>query len=238
MKSSPSQKKEFIYGTYIYQYELIKQDRKTLGLTVTPDSRIYVKSPHSADEERIESFLKKKWFWLQKQLHFFKKFKRKVYKKEYLSGEGFLYLGRQYTLLVKRAPEERVAISRGVLSVTTKEGVSNGEHTKKLIDAWYADRAQAVFQERLEEMQSRFSHKNFPALGIRNMDKRWGSLTKNKLILNPRLIQASKECIDYVIVHELCHIQHKNHGKDFWKLLDKKYPGWQKIKEKLEILLF
>jgi hypothetical protein len=60
--------KEFIFGTFIYEYQLIKQDRKTLSLTVTPDLNIIVKCSHNTDNERIENFLKKKWFWLEKQL--------------------------------------------------------------------------------------------------------------------------------------------------------------------------
>ena len=68
------------------------------------------------------------------------------------------------------------------------------------------------------------------------MKKRWGSfLNKNKILLNPKLIHVSKECIDYVIVHELCHLAHKNHDKKFFDLLNKKYPKWERVKEKLEM---
>ena len=70
--------KEFIFGTFVYEYQLIKQDRKTLSLTVTPDLRIVLKCPVQTDNERIETFLQKKWFWLEKQLSFFKKYQRKI----------------------------------------------------------------------------------------------------------------------------------------------------------------
>ena len=93
--------KEFIFGTFVYEYQLIKQDRKTLALTVTPDLRIVLKCPHKTDADRVESFLKKKWFWLEKQLSFFKKYQRKIYAKEYISGEGYLYLGRSALFLQK-----------------------------------------------------------------------------------------------------------------------------------------
>ena len=82
--------KEFVFGTYVYEYQLIKQDRKTLSLTVTPDLQIIVKCPLKAESERIEAFLQKKWFWLEKQLSYFKKYQRKIYEKEYISGEGYL----------------------------------------------------------------------------------------------------------------------------------------------------
>lgn len=82
-----------------------------------------------------------------------------------------------------------------------------------------------------------FEYKNTPILAIREMKKRWGSfLNKEKIFLNPKLIHTSKDCIDYVIVHELCHLKYKNHSTKFWQLLDEKYPGWQKVKEKLETI--
>src|SRR3989338_2430168 len=102
MKSLPNQKKKFVFGSFVYDYHLVLQDRKTLSLTVTPDLQICVKCPYKADDERVELFFKRKWFWLEKQLSFFRKYQRKIYQKEYISGEGFLYLGKQYKLLVKK----------------------------------------------------------------------------------------------------------------------------------------
>lgn len=229
--------KEFIFGTFVYEYQLIKQDRKTLSLTVTPDLHIILKCPHQTDSERIENFLQKKWFWLEKQLSFFKKYQRKIYEKEYISGEGFFYLGRQYKLIVKRSKEDSVSLTRGQLIVQTTKAVSNGRHNKKLLDVWFATKAETVFQDRFNEMLTRFDYKNTPILSVREMKKRWGSfLNKEKIFLNPKLIQTPKECIDYVIVHELCHLKYKNHSTKFWQFLDEKYPKWERVKEKLETL--
>jgi hypothetical protein len=75
-----------------------------------------------------------------------------------------------------------------------------------------------------------------PKLAIRKMPKRWGSyLSNKKIILNPLLIKASKDCIDYVIVHELCHIKYRKHNKYFFKLQESIIPDWKKTKEKLEL---
>lgn len=226
----------FSYGNYSYEYELIRQDRKSLALTVRPDLGIVLKCPTKAEDERIEQFLKKKWFWMNKQLSFFKKVHRKRYVREYVSGESFLYLGRQYKLLVKRASEDRVRLMRGVLEIYTTRTVRDGKYNKKLLDNWFKVRYQEVFQERFEEMKQRFDYTSMPELSVRSMAKRWGSfLNKEKILLNPKLIHTSKDCIDYVIVHELCHMKYKNHSKQFWKFLDEKYPKWEKVKEKLEL---
>lgn len=229
--------KEFIFGTFVYEYQLIKQDRKTLSLTVTPDLRIIVKCPLKADSERIDIFLQKKWFWLEKQLSFFKKYQRKIYEKEYVSGEGYLYLGRQYKLTVRKGKEDSVSLTRGQLIVQTKKLVTDGNHNKKLIDEWFAEKTDLIFQDRFTEMLALFDFKNTPKLSIREMKKRWGSfLNQDKIFLNPKLIHTSKDCIDYVIVHELCHMKHKNHDKRFYNFLDQKFLRWEKVKEKLETI--
>ncbi len=229
--------KEFIFGTFIYEYQLLKQDRKTLSLTVTPDLRIIVKCPQAADDDRIEAFLQKKWFWLEKQLSFFKKYQRKMYEKEYVSGEGYLYLGRQYKLIVRRAKEDSVSLTRGQLVVLTTKLVTDGKHNKKLIEGWFAEKTSIIFQDRFTEMLKRFDFKSLPRMSTRGMKKRWGSfLNQDKIFLNPKLIHTSKDCIDYVIVHELCHMKYKNHDKKFFDFLDQKFPKWKKVKEKLEIM--
>lgn len=236
MKSSHKNQKEFIFGSFVYCYDLIPQERKTLGLTVTPDMRICVKCPHDTAPERIEQFLKRKWYWLQKQLHFFGKHRRKAYTKEYVSGESFYYLGRQHQLLVKQSSENKVALLRGVLLVQTTKSVADSTYTKKLLTNWFKEKREKVFADRFDVMKERFDYKQMPILSMRYMKKRWGSfISKEKIVLHPKLIHVSKDCIDYVIVHELCHMRYKNHDKKFFALLSEKYPMWEKKKEKLEL---
>ena len=226
----------FIYGNYSYTYELIKQNRKTLALTVKPNMQIVVKCPHDVEEERIQKFLQKKWLWMNKQLKFFENIEQKKHEKEYVSGESFYYLGRQYKLIVRRSKEDSVKLLRGVLELRTTQLVRDGEYNKILLDNWFKNRYEHVFQERFIKMQKRFNYKRMPVLKVRNMSKRWGSfLNKEQIALNPKLIHTPKECIDYVIVHELCHMKYKNHNKNFLKLLEEKYPNWQKVKERLEL---
>lgn len=238
MSSLKLDQKVFNYGNLSYVYELVELPRKTFGLTVYPDMKIVVKVPAGTKQKDIDAFLKKKWRWLDAQLAFFSRFNQKRYAKEYISGESFLYLGRQHQLIVKRANADKVRLMRGKLEVYSSADAYDGKYTKKLLDSWYRERLSIVFYERYEQMLKNFDLDNAPDLHVRLMPKRWGSfVSKKKIILNPILIQASKDCIDYVITHELCHMYHQNHGKQFWSLLDKKYPDWQKVKEKLEVRL-
>ncbi len=234
--SSPNKHiKKFSYGTYAYEYELQRQERQTLSLTVNPDMSIVLKCPRYAGEDRIEAFLVRKWHWLQKQLNFFEQVNKKPYIKEYVSGESFYYLGRQYQLLVKPTTYEKVSLTKGKIFIFTFGNAADGAHNKKLLQAWYDNRMNKVFRERFTAMAKRFDYVNLPELAVRRMKKRWGSYLKtDKIFLNPKLIHASKVCIDYVIVHELCHMRFKNHDKRFYQFLNEKYPGWRQVKTKLE----
>ncbi|MBP7857498.1 M48 family metallopeptidase [Candidatus Saccharibacteria bacterium] len=226
----------FTYGNHKYTYGLLRQDRKTLSLTVEPCLTITLKAPLHADDDRIEKFLKKKWMWLHKQLTFFEKYRRKHYSKEYIAGESFYYLGRQYQLNVVSGKNNSVALSKGKLTITTTKSSSDNVHNRVLLDRWYKKRRANIYSERFDEVFKRFDYRTKPELTIRVMQKRWGSFVKGeRVVLNPLLIHASKEAIDYVITHELCHMKYKNHDAQFYALLESKFPGWQKIKERLEL---
>jgi len=226
----------FNYGQYSYEYYLIKQDRKTVSLVVQPSLTIILKCPLDYEIERIERFLKKKWHWLEKQLSHFKKYKKSAQNKEYVSGESFLYLGRQYKLIVKNAKEANVLLTKNQIHIFTTKPVSDSRYNKALLEKWYEERISMVFKKQLKETIKKFNYDFTPQLIIRKMNKRWGSyLQSKKIILNPELIKASKDCIDYVITHELCHITHKKHDKNFFKMMDSKIPNWEKVKEKLEL---
>ncbi|MEI6378095.1 MAG: SprT family zinc-dependent metalloprotease [Candidatus Falkowbacteria bacterium] len=226
----------FNYGKYHYNYKLLRLDRKSLSLTILPDLSIIVRGPLQVQQERIEQFLQKKWMWIEEQLKYFKKYQTKQTKKDYVSGESFLYLGRQYKLIVKPAKYDNVSLTKGVLVCETVDSVKNTISTKKKLDKWFADRAKVILAERYDEVFKKFDYNDKPKLVIKKMDKRWGSFVRGKsIILNPLLIRASKDCIDYVITHELCHVKYRNHSKAFFALLNKKSPRWELIKEKLEL---
>jgi predicted metal-dependent hydrolase len=226
----------FLYGDYSYQYYLVQQDRRTVSLTVQPSLNIILKCPHSYSPLHIEKFLKRKWHWMEKQLRDLRRFQRKHLPKEFISGEACLYLGRQYKLVVASARTDAVRIEKGRIRIETTQKVDNVKHNKKMIESWYEDRAETVFQERYKLIIKKFDYDFIPVLAIRQMEKRWGSfLVKKKILLNPELIKASKECIDYVITHELCHMKYQNHGAAYYRFLSSKCPNWEELKERLEL---
>jgi predicted metal-dependent hydrolase len=110
-------------------------------------------------------------------------------------------------------------------------------YIKKILDIWYKDKAQKLFKELIDNSMDKFSKYQIdkPTFEVRQMDKRWGSCTKSgKILLNTELIKATKGSIEYVIIHELCHLIHHNHNKNFYELQNIQFPNWEKWKEKLE----
>lgn len=217
-------------------YELLQEPRKTLAATVYPDGSVMVKAPEEAEKARIDEFLTRRWRWILKQQRYFGQFKEES-PKEYVSGETFRYLGRAYKLLVRKAQTEpRVLLRQGTLTVMSSKP-EDRERTRNMLEAWYRDRAEVIFNERLDICFARFPHCQKPKLIVRKLKRRWGSYLKrdNRIHLNVDLIRANKMQIDYVITHELCHIQHPRHNRAFFRSLEAKLPDWSRTKRKLEL---
>lgn len=226
---------EFTYGRYRYDYHIEFAERRSLALEVLPDTRIIVKAPIGIGLDEIEDFLERKWLWLDKSLSAAKKLYKPRHEREYVSGEAYYYLGRQYLLLVEKGGDV-VKLERGKLRIYTTKGLRNSEHNKKLLDAWYARRRNIVFKQEFLQALKLFDFDVIPRLGERSMPKRWGShKADGQILLNPRLIEAPREAIHYVCVHELCHRITLKHDKSFYDEMKKRIPNWQRTKESLEI---
>ena len=117
---------------------------------------------------------------------------------------------------------------------------TNPEYLEKQLYGWYKEKAILLFDELMNSLFEKFNKYKIekPAIEIRLMEKRWGSCTKSgKIILNTELIKAPKGSIEYVVIHELCHLVHHNHNKSFYNLQEIIMPEWKKWKEKLEMTI-
>ena len=228
-------KQKFKYGRFSYDYYLEFSDRKTLGMVVRPDLRIIVKVPIGAGLDEIEAFMKRKWKWLDKHLQELGRYHKKQYAREYVSGETFRYLGRQYLLQIERSDIDFVKLERNRLMIFTTHELDRS-HTKELVESWFERRRQAVFKKEYLKALKLFNYEKMPQLHTRTMARRWGSYTNDKKIsLNPKLIEAPTEAIYYVAIHELCHVDNKKHDESFYKEIEKRMPNWRRVKEHLEV---
>lgn len=227
----------FVYGSKTINYTLLYCERKTMEIAVHPDSTVTVKAPANSDILLIRQRIKKRTPWILKQLNYFKQFSPKTPARCYVNGETHLYLGKQYRLKLTKGAKNSVKLFRGYFHITCYNAPTP-EIAKKLLNCWYLEKASIQFNKSIDRCLPKFSSLNFdkPKISIKQMEKRWGSLSKSStMTLNRELVKASKECIDYVVTHELCHLKYHNHSTDFYKLLDSVIQGWEKVKHKLEL---
>jgi predicted metal-dependent hydrolase len=242
----------FTYGNDTIHFDVIrksqlpdtakKQGRKVV-IKVHPDQRVVATVPFDANEDAIQEAILKRARWIWQSIDEFAKQKDTVLPKSYVSGETQFYLGKRYVLKVIADTEQipNVKLSRGKLNITLKHEISKDiddrlARVKPLIDKWYQHKAKAIFHERLSELLPKATWvTGIPCFRVMAMKKQWGSCsTKGNLMLNPHLIKAPKDCIDYVILHELCHIAEHNHSERFWRLLTQVMPNWKEVKAKLD----
>lgn len=229
-------KASFQFGSKSFDFYLVYSNRKSLGITVQPDFGIMVKAPANVSIEIIKEILRKKAPWIIKQQSYFLAFHPKTPDRKYISGETHLYLGRQYRLKIVTGKIESVKLKGKFIELTTPDK----SKAKQLLTNWYLLNAKSKIQSIALPLLAKFKkYKVQPAsVVLRDMPTRWGSCTdKGKIILNPELIKAPKGCIEYVIIHELCHLVHRNHNQKFINLQSAEMPNWEKWKNKLEKLL-
>jgi predicted metal-dependent hydrolase len=153
----------------------------------------------------------------------------------YVSGATHRYLGRQYRLKVSVRKLSDVALRGAYLHVALPE--KSEAMVKNALESWYRSRALEQFERRLKTWSAWCLHRKLPAphFRLRAMSKRWGSALRDGTIyLNPDLIRSPSVCVDYVIAHEICHLQHPDHGRKFWDLLCQLMPDWRTRKQRLE----
>ena len=227
---------KFEYGKEIIEFELLQEDRKTLSIEVLPTTKIKVKAPENKNKQDIIKKVQNKAKWITRQKQYFVDNYKKTDEKKYVSGESFRYLGKQYRLKVIKSDTDSVKLKNGYLTVEY-----NLKTPEKLITKWYKDKAISTYEKELDKCFQQFITYNIvkPSLKIRKLTKRWGSYNKNSntITINIETIKANKDCIDYVIYHELCHSLHFSHNKKFYNLLESKCKDWSQLKNKLETLI-
>jgi predicted metal-dependent hydrolase len=224
------------YGQESVAFEVNFSPRKTLDIAVHPDQQVIVTAPNNAPLETVDRRVREKVRWILQQQQYFSQFNPRTPPRQYIGGETHLYLGRQYRLKVQLNTSQSVKLIGRYIHIHTPTP-QDPEAVQQLLNTWYGDRAQIQFNDRLDQNFQRFATLGFekPPLVIRQLSKRWGSLTAaGNLILNRDLIRAPRTCIDYVITHELCHLKHPNHSQQFYDFLEIMLPNWRKFKLQLE----
>ncbi len=228
----------FSYGDeriYFERTERSSNIRRVL-IKVTPNCHIQVQAPRGVSDQEVLRAVKRRSRWICRQLRRFRNQLEYTVLRQYVSGESHYYLGRRYMLKVIEAPNKKpqVKLLRGSLEVLVQQ--RDAEKIKELLVEWYKERAKVIFASRLEVMlEQALWVDGRPPFRLFNMKTQWGSCSPNgRLTLNPHLVKAPRNCIDYVILHELCHIAEHNHSECFYRLMGQVMPNWETIKTKLD----
>ncbi|MBC8394749.1 MAG: M48 family metallopeptidase [Deltaproteobacteria bacterium] len=224
------------FGTRQIPYRLHRSDRKRLRVVVAPELTVDVFAPKTAEDEEIRAAVKKKAPWIAKTLDKLEACHPLPTPKKYISGETLVYLGRQYRLKVENGLRQPAKLSGRYLLVWVKDKTEVPD-IKRTVGAWYRKRANETLARYLEKCFTIASRHGVPEpfLTIRTMKRRWGSCSPSgRITLNIKLVQMPVHCIEYVIMHELCHLKQPNHSKTFYSLLTRCQPDWRNRKGTLD----
>lgn len=221
-----------VCGNTLIPYDLtISQRRKTVAIIVHPNKQVEVVAPQKMPKKRIQEIVQKKAPWIMKKVAWIDSIPKRVVKREYLNGETFLYLGRQYQLKIQKNEKKGdVRLSGRYLVVSVPTRISE-EMTipwiRSAVIEWYRSRA----REKIAQILKPYSLKirvQPPQFRLKLLEKRWGSCSQNNnLNFNLRIIMAPMSQVEYVVMHELCHIHCKNHSTQFWDGLRLVMPDYE-----------
>lgn len=221
------------FGSSSFSYSVVYSYRKTIGICVKRDGSITARAPYGVSMAQVGELMQRRAGWVVKQLAHFQSYGTPTPKRNYVSGETYLFMGKQYILKVIQSNKNGVYCNDNVMTVHRR----NNKDVKAILDMWYRNSAIIQFPKIAEPIIRQFEKYGVkPAIiKFRDMKTRWGSCSsKGNISLNIQLIRAPKICIEYVITHEMCHLIHHNHSVEYYNLLTKEMPEWKQWKALLE----
>jgi predicted metal-dependent hydrolase len=220
---------EYVQGNgFIAQVS--RTDRVKSATIKVEGGTVVVVVPRTLTEERIKKLLDDKKLWIKQKIALHTQTKT-TNEKQYVSGEAFSYLGRNYRLKVTEGALTPIKLVQGRLVISAPKGLSQSKLVKYALTGWFRRRAELKLREKL----IRYS----PIVGVetngykvKEFQSRWGSCTPSgRVDFNWKIIMAPNRVVDYVVVHELCHLKQHDHSPQFWKLVESIMPDYLECKE-------
>ena len=215
--------------------EIVRSQRRTVAIQIHPDRRIELKVPLLYNINEVEPFLLKHYRWIFKRLD--APVAPKTEPKRFVDGELHYFLGKQYPIKIIISPENTVVFQDDTIRVYVKNDLP--DLIEVLLEKWYLTQARGVFQKISIPLTKQIAKYNVApkSFTIKKMKTRWGSCSsKGSVNLNLDLIKLPEGCIKAVILHELCHLVHMNHSKEFYALMTAEMPDWKVWDKQLKFL--
>ena len=227
------------YGEDVIAFALrLKPQRRPsrVAIHVEASGRVLVDAPVGATHAAVAQAVKKRAAWITQHVERAKARLEHVRHRDYTSGETVHYLGRRYRLRVHVDPSAAAScrLRGGFLEVTVQRRAALD--VQAAMSAWLRHRAGEVLRERLHTIAAGLRWvKVAPPMRLHWMRVQWGSCSpRGRITLHPALVQAPRDCIDYVVLHELCHLASHDHSARFYRLLERHMPGWRAVKARLD----
>ena len=239
MPEAPARTVFVEYGDQQIPVSVAFAERKRLSISVRPDGSVTALAPAGRSLGDVLRHLHRRRSWIARQRRRFETYQPAPDSKRFISGETHLYLGRQYRLRVWHAREVNVKLVGRFFNAhvpSPKEPIV----VRTALDAWYRVHAEQIFRERIARcLESAPSLRGIRlCLRIRRMHARWGSCSKaGTITLSTELVKVPLHCIEYVIMHELCHLRIHDHSPKFFRLLSRCMPDWQTRKALLDSIV-
>ncbi|WP_066400317.1 M48 family metallopeptidase [Neobacillus mesonae] len=210
------------------RFEIKYKNRKSIGITMDSYGNIEVHAPKGTPDDRVQQLLEDKWDLIQQKLKEMNDRLQGPQKKVYEEGESILYLGTTYSLQVIQdinIPQEQVVLEKGKLCIYVKQ--ADSEKIKQALKRFYYQQCKTLVEKSIASHQSHFKTKP-RSIRISDSKTTWGTCdSKMQLTFNWRLAMAPRDVIDYVVIHEMCHMVHLNHDRSFWRLVGKLMPDYK-----------
>lgn len=222
----------FEYNDRKIHFKVIFKNKKNISIKVNPNGEVIVSSPLRLDFNYIYNLVEKNAKWIINQID-------KNKEKSLFEENKLIYKGKIYNIIVNITKRESIYLIDNFIIINSKS--KDNTYIYKLISDWYKKMAVELLPSRVYSI-SRKLNLNPTKIFIKNQKTLWGSCnTKKEIRLNWRLILMKESVMDYIIIHELCHIVQMNHSKDFWSLVEKFDPDYKNnmlwLKEKGNMLM-
>jgi len=207
---------------------VIRSKRKSIALVVTPEANLVIRAPMKVSLDYINELVGKNLRWIDRKIQEVKS-KPRILAKNFIDGEKFLYLGKPYPLRITDGRKLPFSFENEFVMDRIYQSIA-----RKLFIDWYKKEAKKVISKRVR-LYSKLTSLKYKKICITNANSRWGSCSaKGNLNLTWRLIMASLSVIDYVVIHELAHLEYRNHSRRFWQKVKAILPDYETSKKWLK----
>jgi predicted metal-dependent hydrolase len=217
------------------EFKIIYSGRRSIGISVLPDSSVIVRAPYLTSMKTITRIVTDKYGWVLKHRDNYRKLDNSAVIRSYSYGESHLFRGNRSILQIEKSVRPFVRFNYSIIELGTPE-TDDSQAIKRLLYKGYKNEAMKLFPELLRKVIGEHENQMFKPAGliIRTMKRRWGGCSnKGVITLSTELIKLSDLYIEYVIAHELCHLRHHNHGSQYYKLLSEVFPDWKTVRKEL-----